>query len=82
MVMPIKNEVFLYLVTYVHLADIQVKFQGRILRQMIAFVFSSICIHLSFHYVIRYKKNMHKENSFIVSGCFVLYIFFALERDG
>ncbi|PGK46258.1 hypothetical protein CN907_04690 [Bacillus anthracis] len=32
-------------------------------------------------YVI--SKNMHKENSrCIVSGCFVLYIFVVLERDG
>ncbi|OTW64449.1 hypothetical protein BK718_20135 [Bacillus thuringiensis serovar andalousiensis] len=29
------------------------------------------------------RKNMHKENSrFIISGCFVLYIFVVLERDG
>ncbi|PDY81323.1 hypothetical protein COA08_25855 [Bacillus cereus] len=29
------------------------------------------------------RKNMHEENSrYNISGCFVLYIFFVLERDG
>ncbi|PEC22425.1 hypothetical protein COE30_24010 [Bacillus cereus] len=38
-----------------------------------------------FFFIMLYvtRKNMHKENSrSIVSGCFALYIFVVLERDG
>ncbi|PDY52967.1 hypothetical protein CON61_13275 [Bacillus toyonensis] len=38
-----------------------------------------------FFFIMLYvtRKNMHKENSrSSVSGCFVLYIFFELGRDG
>ncbi|RVU63575.1 hypothetical protein BM74_14360 [Bacillus thuringiensis] len=38
-----------------------------------------------FFFIMLYvtRKNIHKENNrYIMSGCFVLYIFSELERDG
>lgn len=69
---------------YVHLVDIQVKFQGRILHRMIAFFFF-VHMYPPFFFIMLYvqRKNMHKENRpSIMSGGFLLYIFFELERDG
>lgn len=84
MVMPIKNEVFLYLGGLCT----SCRYPGEISGANSS---SNDCFFLcrpyvpTFLFIILYvtRKNMHKENSrFIISGCFVLYIFVVLERDG
>ena len=83
MVMPIKNEVFLYLGGLCTSCRYPGEISGANSSSNDCFFF---VVHMyppffSLYYTLQ-EKYVEENSRFIISGCFVLYIFVVLERDG